>query len=76
MVGEDFGRYGKTPEQIPIFLAWLGGVNPEMAKTHRANGTTPPPLHSPFFAPQPDKTITTGVLSMSYALIGLFNQKK
>ena len=75
MVGEDFGRYGRTPEKVPILLSWLGGVDPEVLATHKANGTIPPPLHSPYFAPRPDMSIKTGVLSMSYALIELFNEK-
>jgi hippurate hydrolase len=75
MVGEDFGRYGRTPEKVPILLSWLGGVDPEVLAKHKANSTTPPPLHSPYFTPRPDMTIRTGVLSMSYGLIELFNQK-
>jgi len=29
MAGEDFSRYGRTDEQIPVFLYWLGTVSPE-----------------------------------------------
>jgi len=75
MVGEDFGRYGKTKENIPILLTWLGSVDPQIIASCKKSGNTPPPLHSPQYAPQPDKTIKTGILSMSYALINLFNKK-
>lgn len=75
MVGEDFGRYGKTKENIPILLTWLGGVDPKVFEACKLNGTIPPPLHSPQFAPLPEKTIKTGILSMSYSLINLFNKK-
>ncbi len=75
MVGEDFGLYGKTDPKVPIFLAWLGSANPELIKSCNEKGTIPPPLHSPEFAPEPEKTIRTGVLAMSYALINLFNKK-
>jgi len=75
MVGEDFGRYGKTKENIPILLTWLGGVDPQVMATCREKGTIPPPLHSPQFTPLPEKTIKTGILSMSYALINLYNKK-
>jgi hippurate hydrolase len=75
MVGEDFGRYGKTPQNIPILLTWLGGVDPQVFEACQKNGTTPPPLHSSQFAPLPEKTIKTGILAMTYSLINLFNKK-
>jgi hypothetical protein len=75
MVGEDFGRYGKTKENIPILLTWLGGVDPLVLASCKEKGTIPPPLHSPQFAPLPEKTIKTGVLAMTYSLINLFNKK-
>lgn len=75
MVGEDFGRYGKTPENIPIMLSWLGGVDPTVLNQHKVNGTIPPPLHSPFFTPSPETTIKTGVLSMTFAVVRLFERR-
>lgn len=75
MVGEDFGRYGKTPENIPIMLSWLGGVDPTILYLHKVNGTIPPPLHSPYFAPSPETTIKTGVLSMTFAVVRLFERR-
>ncbi|RPH30073.1 MAG: amidohydrolase [Bacteroidales bacterium] len=74
MVGEDFGRYGKTKENIPILLTWLGSVDPQVLASCKENGTIPPPLHSPQFAPLPEKTIRTGILSMTYSLINLYNK--
>lgn len=75
MVGEDFGRYGKTKEKIPILLTWLGSVDPNVLKSCNENGTIPPPLHSPQYFPLPEKTIRTGILSMTYSLINLYNKK-
>lgn len=75
MVGEDFGSYGKTKEHIPILLTWLGGVDPLVLASCKEKGTIPPPLHSPQFAPLPEKTIKTGVLAMTYSLINLYNKK-
>ncbi len=75
MVGEDFGRYGKTKENIPILLTWLGSVDPNVIASCKEKGTIPPPLHSPLYAPLPEKTIRTGILSMTYSLINLFNHK-
>jgi amidohydrolase len=75
MVGEDFGRYGKTSQNIPILLTWLGGGDPQVFEACKQNGNTPPPLHSSQFAPLPEKTIKTGILSMTYTLVNLFNKK-
>lgn len=74
MVGEDFGRYGKTKENVPILLTWLGGVDPQIIASCKENGAIPPPLHSPQFSPLPEKTIKTGILSMSYTLINLYKK--
>ena len=60
MVGEDFGRYGLTPEQVPISLMWLGGVPPEKLES----GEPLPGLHSANFYPDYPATIQTGVEGM------------
>lgn len=75
MAGEDFGRYGKTPENVPICLFWLGTVSTEKMQASRDKGTKLPPLHSPYFSPEARPTIETGVKAMSSAVIYLFNQK-
>ncbi|WP_299490463.1 amidohydrolase [uncultured Shewanella sp.] len=74
MAGEDFGLYGKTAEQRPISLFWLGAVN----KGKYANSLTEeealPSLHSSQFAPDYPVTIHTGVRAMTASALGLFNQ--
>lgn len=74
MGGEDFGLFGRTEENIPISLYWLGTVAPDIFKKSQATGETLPSLHSPFFAPLPEPTIQTGVQTMSIAVIDLFNK--
>ena len=75
MAGEDFGRYGRTEEEIPIMMFMLGTVSHENTVNQLENETTLPSLHSPYFAPDYQKTIETGTLGMSFSLIKLFNKK-
>lgn len=74
MAGEDFGLYGRTEENIPITLFWLGGVNQaKYASTIKA-GETLPSLHSSKFAPDYKVALPTGIKAMSNAAVTLFNQ--
>jgi amidohydrolase len=74
-VSEDFGKYGRTEEKIPIALFWLGGVNREKYDDHVKNGTYLPPLHNSAFAPDFEPAFKTGVTAMTKAMIGLFGSK-
>ena len=71
MVGEDFGRYGRTPENIPICLIWLGSTNSNLMKELDAKGEKPAPLHSANLTPDYEKTIETGIKVMAGNVIGL-----
>jgi hippurate hydrolase len=72
MVGEDFGKYSHTQENVPITLIWLGSTNPEMMKSLERKGEAPPPLHSPYLMPDYGKTIETGIRVMVGVLMKLF----
>jgi amidohydrolase len=74
-VSEDFGKYGRTEEKIPIALFWLGGVNREKYDDHVKNGTYLPPLHNSTFAPDFEPAFKTGVTAMTKAMIELFGSK-
>lgn len=71
MVGEDFGKYGRTHENVPICLIWLGSTNAELMKQLNAEGKKPFPLHSPNLNPDYEKTIETGIKVMVGNVIGL-----
>ncbi len=73
MAGEDFGLYGRTEDNLPITLFWLGGVNPDTYSDAMKNNTQLPSLHSSKFAPDYQKAIPTGVKAMSNAALALFN---
>ncbi len=68
MVGEDFARYGSTDDKVPTVLFWLGTVPDERMKTGDLPG-----LHSPFYYPEPARSLETGVSVMSQSLVDLFN---
>ena len=76
MVGEDFSQYGRTEHNIPIFLFWLGTTDAQRKKEYKEQGKSIPPLHSPFFAPDPEYSIKTGIRAMTSAVIGLMNGEK
>jgi amidohydrolase len=38
MVGEDFGKYGRTPENVPICLIWLGSTSADLMKELNEKG--------------------------------------
>lgn len=57
MLGEDYARYGQTEHKVPSVLYWLGTVSDERVKS----GMDLPGLHSPFYFPDPSKSIETGV---------------
>ncbi|CAM2797940.1 M20 metallopeptidase family protein [Pseudoalteromonas distincta] len=74
MAGEDFGLYGRTDENIPITLFWLGGVNQAQYTDSIKTGEILPSLHSSKFAPDYKVAIPTGIKAMSNAAVALFNK--
>jgi amidohydrolase len=71
MGGEDFGQYSLADHEVPILMFWLGTVAPDRA---RAGGARLPSLHSSEFAPAPEKTIATGVLATTSAVLDLMKR--
>ena len=75
MAGEDFGLFGRTSENVPITIFWLGGVDPSDYNKAVNHGATLPSLHSSKFAPDYPRALQTGVTAMSQAAVDLFNNK-
>jgi hippurate hydrolase len=75
MGGEDFSEYGRTAEKIPICLFWVGGVKQEIYDDAMRAGKTLPSLHSPFWAPDAEKAIETGVTAMTAAVLECLQAK-
>lgn len=73
MAGEDFGLYGRTADELPITLFWLGAVEPAKYESSLVSGESLPSLHSSQFAPDYPLTISTGVRAMTHSAMDLFN---
>jgi len=76
MVAEDFSQYGRTPENVPICLIWLGSTDPDLMKQLKEQGREPFPLHSPYLNPDYQRTIETGIIVMTGNVLGLMNANR
>jgi len=75
MGGEDFSRYAGADRKVPVFMYFLGTVAPERVAASKKEGGTPlPSMHSDLYAPVPDPSIRTGVLTMSMAVLNLIGK--
>lgn len=75
MGGEDFSRYGRTAERVPICLFGLGAVAPDRVAESVRSRIPLPSLHSSKFAPVPEPTIKTGTLALTAAVLELLGKK-
>ncbi|MDZ4289287.1 MAG: amidohydrolase [Prosthecobacter sp.] len=74
MGGEDFSRYGMTEDKIPICMFWLGAT-PAAKVAEAAKLDQPlPSLHSPFFRPDAEPALVTGVEAMTMAVLDVLKQ--
>jgi hippurate hydrolase len=75
MGGEDFSQFGRTPDDIPTVIFWVGGVDPAAYRAGvDGTGPVPPGNHSPLFAPVPEPTLKTGVQAMTAAALELLGE--
>jgi len=73
MGGEDFARYGKTKEKVPIFMFNLGIVNVDKYNKYKAAGKQLPSIHSDKMIPDPKPSIKTGITAMVTAVKSVLN---
>jgi amidohydrolase len=71
MGGEDFSEYGRTADKIPICMLWLGSVPAQKIKEGKA-----PSIHSPFYQPDPEPSIRTGVTALAAATLDLLKSAR
>jgi hippurate hydrolase len=69
--GEDFSRYGLTPENVPICMLWIGGADPAAYAESQRTGQPLPSNHAPSFAPVPEPTVKTGMRALASAALEL-----
>lgn len=72
MGGEDFSQYGLAG--VPIVMYRLGVVSPERLDRFAKLGQEPPSLHSPFFYPDPQESLATGITTMVSAAVDLLQK--
>ncbi|HEY0026684.1 MAG TPA: amidohydrolase [Allosphingosinicella sp.] len=75
MGGEDFGRFYLADKSIESTIFWVGGV--PQAQWDKAGGDPAklPSLHSPFWAPDAEKTISTATEALTVAALGVLGKK-
>ncbi len=73
MGGEDFSQFGR--DGVPSLMYFLGVVDGKRLDRFKEMGITPPSLHSAEFYPDFEKTLETGVVSMSSAVLELLGNK-
>jgi hippurate hydrolase len=69
MGGEDFSEYGRAG--VPILMFRLGAVSAKRLERFAQLEQEPPSLHSPFFYPDIEETLSTGVPALAEAAIEL-----
>ncbi len=67
MGGEDFAEYGRAG--VPSVLLWVGAVEPSKHQEAQKSGTALPSLHSGLFAPDRERTLRTGVTTLTHAAL-------
>jgi len=72
MGGEDFARYGRQDPPIPSLMFRVGGTPRELFESSERRGVVTPGLHTPYFLPDAEPTITTAIPAMSEAAMELF----
>ena len=63
MGGEDFAEYGRAG--VPAAMLWIGVVEPGRHRETTARGESLPSLHSGLFAPDRERTLRTGVTTLT-----------
>lgn len=75
MGGEDFSFFHRADKDIPTLIFWTGGSNrAAMEKAAEGKGPNPPGNHSPFFAPEPEAALKTGVEAMTIGAMELLKK--
>jgi hippurate hydrolase len=67
-VGEDFTEYGLTGNKVPIFMFRVGTSEPGSDTSKR------PILHSPYYIPVLEQSVSNGIRAMAAAVINLMKK--
>ena len=72
MASDDFAEYGHAG--VPGLIFALGAVEPAKFAAAKQNGETLPGLHSPFFAPDREPSLKTGIEAETAAVLELLGK--
>jgi len=72
--GEDFSEFGRTKDRVPLCLWWVGATDPAKFAESERTGVPVPSNHSATFAPVPEPTLKTCVMSMTAAVLELLGK--
>jgi hippurate hydrolase len=75
MGGEDFSRFWLADKSIESLIFWVGGVPKAQWDKAAGDPAKLPSLHSPFWAPDPEPTISTATEAMVIAALGVLGKK-
>ncbi len=75
MAGEDFSRYHLADNSIESMIFWVGGVPQDVWQKAAGDAAKLPSLHSPFWAPDPERTIATATEAMTAAALGVLGKR-
>ncbi|WP_163999874.1 amidohydrolase [Pyxidicoccus caerfyrddinensis] len=72
MGGEDFSEYGRAG--VPAVMLWLGITEPKRLAQAQAAGEALPSAHSPLYAPDRERSLRTGVTTLTTAALELLGK--
>lgn len=75
MGGEDFSEYWLADKSKQALLFWVGGVPADKWVTAAGDVTKLPSLHSAYWAPDAEKTISTAVEAMTTAALTILTKQ-
>jgi hippurate hydrolase len=74
MGGEDFSRFHLADKSIESLIFWVGGVPQAQWDAAKGDPAKLPSLHSPFWAPDAERTISTATEAMVVAALGVLKR--
>jgi hippurate hydrolase len=72
---EDFTYFGRTADRVPISLWRVGASAPALFDAAANGGAPVPSNHNPRFAPVPEPTLTTGIITSVAAVLDILAKK-
>lgn len=75
MGGEDFGRFRLADPNVQSLIFWVGGVPHDRWQAAQGDPARLPSLHSPFWAPDAETTISTATEAMTVAALGVLGRR-